>query len=398
MTIKRSYRLAALFSHPIQYFAPLLRHVAARPEIDLTVYFCSRKGLEEYADPGFGQSVKWDIRLLDGYSSQFLPNVGKGKGSLSLLNPGIVKELLQKQYDAIWVHGYMHATNWLAFLAGRVTGTPILLRAESNLLSPRPWWVRMVKGVALRLLFSQVAAFLYIGTRNQEYYEHYGVPEQRLFFTPYCVDNTYLQMQAERFQPRREELRKAFGIFDDRPVIMQCGKLIPKKQPLMLLEAFAEVRQHLPCALLYVGDGVLRSEIEGQIARRNIPDVRVTGFLNQSDVPKAYIAADMLVLPSTWKGRGAETWGLVVNEGMSFGLPVVVTDQVGCASDLVREGENGYVVPYDDVGKLAEALEMLVSHSERRKAYGSKSLELIQEWSFDACANGILRALSQTCV
>ncbi|TEU13318.1 MAG: glycosyltransferase family 1 protein [Anaerolineales bacterium] len=388
-------RIAALFSHPIQYFAPLFRALASRPDVDLTTYLCSRQGLEEYVDPGFGKAVSWDIPLLEGYRYKFLPNLRRGQGArgfFSLINPAIVRELQRERYDALWVHGYMHATNWLAFLAARVTDTPILLRGESNLLRPRPWWVRLVKGVVLRALLSQVSACLYIGTRNREYYEHYGVPDERLFFTPYCVDNAFFQAQADHFRPQRNKLREEFGIVDDRPVILFCGKLIPKKQPLRLLEAFAQVRRDFPCALLYVGDGALRSEIEERIELENIPDVRITGFLNQSEVPKAYTAADVLVLPSTWEGGDSETWGLVVNEGMNFGLPIVVTDQVGCAPDLVREGENGYVVPYHSVEELEKALEKLVADPERRYAFGQRSLEIIQGWDIDHTVEGIVHA------
>jgi glycosyltransferase involved in cell wall biosynthesis len=285
----------------------------------------------------------------------------------------------------------------LAFLVARATGTPILLRGESNLLRPRPWWIRLVKSVGLRILFSQVSAFLYIGTRNREYYEHYGVPDKKLFFTPYCVDNIYFQRKSKRFRPQRDELRKAFGIIDEYPVILFCGKLTPKKQPLMLLEAFAQVRQDLPCALLYVGDGILRSEIENRVVERDIPDVHITGFLNQSEIPKAYMTADILVLPSRWIDKDTETWGLTVNEGMNFSLPIIVTNQVGCAPDLVREDENGYVVPYDETRALTEALEVLISQSERRERYASNSLDIIQDWDFEACADGIREALWRVC-
>lgn len=394
---KGSYRLAAVFSHPIQYFAPLFRHIAARPNVDLTVYFCSRKGLEEYADHGFGQTFRWDIPLLEGYRSHFLPNTGNGEGFLGFMNPGIAKELHQNQYDAIWIHGYMYATSWMAFLAARATGTSILFHGESNLLRPRSRWVRLTKGIGLRALFGQVAACLYIGSRNREYYEHYGVPEERLFFTPYCVDNTYFQEQAEMLRPMRGQLRERFGIVDDRPVIIYCGKLIPKKQPLMLLEAFAQVRKESLCSLLYVGDGVLRPAIEERVEEEGIPDICITGFLNQSEIPEAYAAADIIALPSAWQGAYAETWGLVVNEGMNFGLPVVVTDQVGCSADLVHEGKNGYVVPYDSTQKLAEALESLVRQPELRRRYGRNSSEIIKGWSFEACADGIENALSGMC-
>lgn len=387
-----TYRLAALFSHPIQYFAPLFRHVAARPEIDLTVYFCSRKGLEEYADPGFGQSVKWDIPLLEGYDYQFLPNLGKGNGSLSLLNPGIVKELFQKRYDAIWVHGYTHATNWLAFLAARATGTPILLRGESHLLKSRPLWIRLMKLIFLRGVFGLIDSFLYIGTRNREYYEHYGVTDKQLFFTPYCVDNEFFQKRYRMLELERELIRAKLGIADDKPVILFVGKFYDIKQPFRLLNAYEIVRRNHKCALLYVGDGPMRQEIEAFIAKQGISDVYITGFINQSEIPSAYIAGDILVLSSL-----QETWGLTVNEAMNFGLPIVVTDRVGCAPDLVQERKNGFVVPYDDTRALAEALETLVSQPEQRERYGRNSLEIIQDWNFEACAVGIRAALDWVC-
>jgi glycosyltransferase involved in cell wall biosynthesis len=178
---------------------------------------------------------------------------------------------------------------------------------------------------------------------------------------------------------------------------MYCGKLIPKKQPLMLLEAFAKVRKDLPCALLYVGDGELRPEIEDRVAESDIPDVRITGFLNQSEISKAYTAADILVLPSTWMNGDTETWGLTINEGMNFGLPVIVTDRVGCSADLVEDHANGYVVPHDNVAALSQAIRGLVQDSEMRHAFGVRSLEIIDGWNYEKCGEGIVKALDQVC-
>lgn len=388
---KASYRLAALFSHPIQYFAPLFRQVAARQEIDLTVFFCSRKGLEEYEDPKFGQSVKWDIPLLEGYKYKFLSNVGKGKGFWSLLNPGIVKELSRNQYDAVWVHGYMQATNWLAFMVADAIGMPVLLRGESHLLKPRPTWVLTLKSIILRRLFDQIEGFLYIGTRNREYYEYYGVTSERLFFTPYCVDNEFFGAEYLKLEPKRELIRARFGIHDDRPVLLFVGKFYDVKQPLRLLAAYEAVRKSQRCALLCVGDGPMRFEMESLIRRRGIPDVHITGFINQSEIPSAYVAGDILLLTS-WR----ETWGLTVNEAMNFGLPIVVSDRVGCAPDLVQEGKNGAIVPYDDVGSWVSVIESLVSNSKLRDLYGKHSSEIIREWGFDECVDGLVQALKAT--
>jgi glycosyltransferase involved in cell wall biosynthesis len=384
-------KLAALFSHPIQYFSPLFRRLAAHPGVDLTVFYCSRQSAEARLDPGFGTEVKWDIPLLEGYNYRFLSNLrrdDKVGGFFSLLNPDIFREIRQGQWDALWIHGYMHAANWLAIMAARSAGVPVLLRGESNLLDSRPGWRRALKSVALRLLLRQVDGALYIGSRNREYYRYYGLPEDKLHFVPYCVDNEFFQQEAARLRPQRPILRRRFGVADHRPLILFCGKLIPKKQPVLLLQAFKEVRRKYPCALVYAGDGILRREIEELTAREGIPDVHVSGFLNQSTVSQAYAAADVLALPSAW----SETWGLVLNEGMNFGLPMVASDRVGGAVDLVREGENGYIVPHHDTAALALALARLVEDPVLRARFGRRSLEIIQNWGLDRAVAGIVKA------
>jgi len=388
----KSYRIAALFSHPIQYFAPLFRYIESLPEFDLSVYFCSKQGLEAYNDLEFGTSIKWDIPLLDGYSYQFMPNYGKGKGFFSLFNPQIISEIFHGEFDAIWVHGYARITNWMAFLAARTKGLPILLRGESNLLRQRPWSVRLGKMLWLRSLLSQVTACLYIGKNNREYWEHYGANRNKLFFMPYVVNNDFFQERAKYHRPDRNRIREEFGIKDERPIILFCGKLVPWKQPLLLLEAYSHVRREFPCALLFVGDGVLRSQMEDRIASESINDVYIAGFKNQSEVSKAYTAADILTLPSA-----DEPWGLVINEGMNFGLPVVTTNRVGCAVNLVQQQVNGFVVSHDRVDEFADALESLVSNQKLRLEYGANSLSIIQKWNFGRCVDGLKHAMRQVC-
>jgi len=157
------------------------------------------------------------------------------------------------------------------------------------------------------------------------------------------------------------------------------------------LEAYQRIRQRYPCALLYAGDGPLRKSIESKIQKKGISDVIITGFLNQTEISQAYIAGDILVLPSSY----AETWGLVVNEGMNFGLPIVVSDKVGCGLDLVRDGENGYIVPYNSVSALAEAITELITDPEKRRAFGKHSLEIIKNWNLNMFVNGVIKAIQK---
>jgi glycosyltransferase involved in cell wall biosynthesis len=214
------------------------------------------------------------------------------------------------------------------------------------------------------------------------------MPDERMYPAPYCVDNDELQRRADELAPRRTDLRARFGITDAAPVVLFAGKLIDKKQPLLLLEAFARVRRERPCALLIAGDGPLRPAMERRAEELGLSDVHFAGFLNQSDLPHAYAAADVFVLPS----KLHETWGLVVNEAMNFSLPVVVSDKVGCGADLVRSGANGFVVAHGEVSDLADAIARLVDDPELRARFGATSRKLIARYSIEACADGIVAA------
>jgi glycosyltransferase involved in cell wall biosynthesis len=139
---------------------------------------------------------------------------------------------------------------------------------------------------------------------------------------------------------------------------------------------------------MLVGDGDLRVELERKISEGGIDKTILPGFLNQDELPFAYTAADIFVLPSGFN----ETWGLVVNEAMNFSLPVVVSDQVGCGKDLVMEGRNGFTFDHADEGQLVDRLTQLVEDAAMRAEFGKNSAELIARYTVENCAMGIVRA------
>jgi len=378
-------------SHPIQYHVPVFQALAQDPRVDLTVYFCWDFGVREQRDPEFGTVFKWDIPMLEGYRHVFLRNwsLHPGPTFLGGVNPVILGELWRGRYDAILVHGYQMLTHWLAFLGARLSGTPVLLRGISHVLDERPGSVRAMKRLLLPPLFKLATRVLTIGKHNCDYYRAYGVPERKFVHTPHVVSNDFFASHCARLRPKRSAIRTAFGIVDDAPVILFPGKLRADKDPLLLLDVYQRVRRRQRCHLLYVGEGPLRGEIEARIERDAVPDVVLTGFLNQTEMPKAYLAADLVVLPS----RATETWGLVVNEGMNFGLPMIVSDRVGCGTDLVRTGENGFI--FDTPAALETALEDLVSDPALRETYGRRSLELIANWGIPESLEGIVEAVRQ---
>lgn len=394
-------KLGILISHPIQYLVPFFRVLAKTPGLDVVVFYTWNFGVEKTMDPEFGREIKWDIPLLGGYRNIFLKNFSPkpSSGFWGQINFGIIPALQREKCDALLLYGWNSFTNWLAFATCVFFGVRVLLRGESpwNQEVKKPAWKRFAKCVLLWPLFTFTSAFLYIGEQNKEFYLRYGVPAEKLVWVPYAVDNMRLLKSAEELIPRRAELRRSLlGIDDDRAVVLFSGKLIPKKRPMDLLRAFQEASERLrtkgkKADLVFVGDGVLREGLEAHVKECAVSGVHFVGFKNQTELPSYYTTADLFVLSS---GEG-ETWGLVVNEAMCFGLPIVVSDVVGCGKDLVHDGENGSVVPVGKVGALAEAMEKILGDRKLRERLGAESARLIPNYSFEKGAEEIRKLLTK---
>jgi glycosyltransferase involved in cell wall biosynthesis len=168
------------------------------------------------------------------------------------------------------------------------------------------------------------------------------------------------------------------------------ARLVHKKDPMLLLKAFERVRGDHPCVLMFVGSGELEQQLRSYVSECQIPDVEFKGFMSRQEIGDAYAAADIFALTSSYR----ETWGAVVNEAMGFGLPILVTDQVGCAPDLVANNTNGYVVPSGDVDALAERLNQLIVDRALRERLGRQSAKKIELWNHSVAARGVLQAIA----
>ncbi len=384
-----SYRVACLVSHPIQYQAPLFRYIAARPGIELTVFFLSDLSVHAYRDSGFGVDVKWDVPLLDGYKHEFLPRVGSWSG-LSFWRPwtfGLRARLRRGRFDALWVHGYAHRGCLAGIAAAKSLNVPVMLRGESNLLSETDDALKLgVKRIAMPALLRTCDALLAIGRLNREYYLHYGVEPGRIFPMPYAVDNEFFRTAAARARSHREQLRAELGLKPGRLVILFASKMQPHKCAADLLEAYARLSPE--AYLVFAGDGEERANLERRARELNLDSIRFIGFRNQSELPALYDLCDAFVLPSEH-----EPWGLVVNEAMNAGKPVIVSDRVGAGPDLVEDGVTGSVYPARDIAALADCLRRLIDSSEHRAAMGTRALEKIGRLDFAADRDGLLAAL-----
>lgn len=395
---ERPLRVAVLATHPIQYQAPLWRGLALRPDLKLHVFFGSDISVRGYRDEGFGVKVQWDVPLLAGYEHTFLsrdPTLQR----ISFWQPrarGLRRHLRRFSPDVVLLTAY-NSMFWIgALLQARSLGLPVVLRHEaSDAAASRSPSKAFVRDLTLRGFYSQVARFAAIGTEARRHLGRLGIPADRIGWAPYCIDSVQVEEQVGQWRPRRDELRAKLGIGAGDVALIFSGKLIRKKQPLLIFDAIErlppEKKQRIH--LIVMGDGVLRTAVE--LKGREVLCARFhpSGFVNQSEMGRWYAAADCLVLPSQ-KGAG-ETWGLVVNEALQFGLPAVVSDGVGCHPDLV-EPATGRVFRSDSAHDFSRALiETMDSLLRDRAATAAACQERVGSFSLVAAERGLAEALHQ---
>jgi glycosyltransferase involved in cell wall biosynthesis len=359
-----SLRLAVVVSHPIQYFAPWHREAARIAGLDLRVFFCCDWGLEAYTDPGFGAELKWDVPLLEGYEHEFLPIARRPRelGFWEVDNPTVGAALDRFDPDVVQVFGYARRTNWRVARWARLRRRPLLLYSDSNASAHRSVWRRAAKYSVVRWFYRGVDGALYVGANNRAYHLQYGLPAERLFPGVLPVDRgRLLGAVADRAEARRA-VRRRHGIPEDAFVVAYCGKYLARKRPLDLVAAAGDAaRAGARVWALLVGEGPERAGIEAYCRDEGVENATLTGFVNQAAIPEYYAASDAVALTSTF-----EPYGLVVTEGASFGLPVIVSDQVGCIGerDAARPGVNALVYPCGDRERLRAAIEALMNDAD----------------------------------
>lgn len=389
---KGRVRVAVVNTHPIQYCAPLYAYLNSDPALEVTAIYCSDFSLRNGIDKEFGRGVTWDVDLLAGYPYKFLDNKpGRSlSGFWSLTCPHIWAEIRSGAYDVVWLNGYHYAASVLAFVAARSIGLPILMRSETHLHLRRRPIRRRVRDGLLTMVYRSVDGFLAIGSANRDYYRALNIPDQRIFDVPYAVDNARFIARAEEAASNRAAIRAKYGLPHSRPVVLYASKFLRRKHPDTVLRAVAALQclDRRPTVFM-VGAGEMDAELRELAASMPADTVVFGGFVNQAALPEVYAASDVFVLPAR-----DETWGLVVNEVMCAGVPVVVSEEVGCVADLVRDGVNGFLVPPGDVAALTRALNRIIRDDALRAAMGAASRNIIASWSFEECRRGLSSALA----
>jgi glycosyltransferase involved in cell wall biosynthesis len=374
----RRYRVLVVASHPVQYMPPILRRMAAHPALDLQVVYCTLQGAQAGHDPEFGARVQWDVPLLDGYSWSQAPNRGSGGDSFfGLVNPVLWRIIHGGKFDAVLCFtGYLRASFWIALLSAKISKTAFLFGTDTTTLAPRDRrpWKAAIKKVLWPRLFRLADQVIVPSSGSRDLILSLGVPSERITLTPYSVDNDWWIQQSSRVD--RAATRAAWGASPNDPVILFCAKLQPWKRPVDLLRAFAKA--DLSKALLvFAGEGPLRAQLESEASALGVSSrVRFLGFVNQSQLPAVYTSADLMVLPSEY-----EPFAVVVNEAMCCGCPVLVSDRVGAARDLVAPVAPQFIFSCGDSDALAAVLKGVFSAPTQLQSVARAAREHIQSWS-----------------
>jgi glycosyltransferase involved in cell wall biosynthesis len=368
--------LAVVVSHPIQHFAAWFRELNRLEELEVKVLYCCDWGVHDYYDPEFGSSFRWDVPLLEGYPHEFLP-IRRRPRRLTFRqvdNPNVGKSLDGFRPDVVMAFGYRYRTIWRAWAWARRRGRPFLLYSDSAITSRTPPWKRIVKDPIVRSFYRHVDGAFAVGDNNRAYHLRYGLPADRIFEGVYPVDRERLLAATPNREEVRRSVRERLGIPKEAFVVLFCGKLVDRKRPLDVVRAVGlnAKRAVSPWAVL-VGDGPQRRQLERFARTRGMLNVALIGFANQSQIATYYAASDVLVVASA-----QDPHPLVVTEAACFGLPVLVSDAIGCIgpNDTARPGVNTLVYPCGNVAALARLIRVLGSSPELRSHLGKGSWEI----------------------
>jgi glycosyltransferase involved in cell wall biosynthesis len=365
------------------YRIPVFNALAKRRELEMHVVFLSEN------DPSMRQ---WRVYTDEvEFSYDVLPSWRRRVGKYNvLINRKVISTLNKICPDAVLCGGYNHLASWQAAYWARGRRVPLLLWSESTSSDKRQSH-RPVEFLKRQFLHS-CRGFVVPGKSSLEYLEDFGMPGQGIFTARNAVDVALFSTLAMEARRNQFHVRARHSL--PMRYFLYVGRLVKAKGVFELLETYAqmdtEIRSRV--GLVFVGDGADRPELMERASRIEVGTVRFPGFVHREGLPDFYALAEALIFPTR-----SDPWGLVVNEAMSCGLPIVVTSVAGCAADLVQDGWNGFIVPPQAPSQLAAAMARLANDSHLRLKMGCRSRERIEAYSPQAWAEGLVNAVEFAC-
>jgi glycosyltransferase involved in cell wall biosynthesis len=372
-------RVVAVFPEPTPYRAPLFDRVDELPDLDLTVVYAAETvaGRTWEVEPRHRAVSLRGVRI---------PGAERILRHDYPVTPGVERVLRRARPDVVVVSGWSTFASQAAIAWCRLRAVPYVLVVESHDEDPRPGWRRAIKGAVVPRVVGEASGVLVTGTLARGSMVARGADPERIGVFGNTIDVEAFAERAARLTPSRPVVRETFGAGADDVVVLSVARLVPDKRLDQLVRAVAEAAD--PRLLLVLaGGGPERDRLEALADELGVRLV-LAGDLPWGRVVEAYVAADVFALLSE-----REPWGVVVNEAVACGLPLVLSDRVGAAHDLLRDGENGVLVPVNDVSAAARALRRLASDPLARVTYGARSREIAAVWGYEPSVDAFREAV-----
>lgn len=382
-------KLAIVATHSVQYNSPLFRLLAKETAIEVKVFYTwsqSEKG-NNY-DPEFNRTIEWDLPLLEGYQYEFVENISTKPGSFHFFginNPSLIPRIKEWKPDAILIIGWNFKSHLacLRYFKGKI---PVYFRGDSTLLDePQGFSLKkLARKYFLRYVYRQVDKAFFVGTNNKNYFLKFGLNNNQLVFAPHAIDNIRFEDNNNHYEKQAQVEKKNLGIREDDLVFVYAGKLIARKNSLLLIKAFIKANIN-KSHLIIIGNGNLENDLK--TISKGYTNIHFIDFQNQTQMPVAYRLGSVFILPSL-----IETWGLAVNEAMASSRVIIASDKCGGAADLVDKN-GGYLFKADCIKDLQRCLIECNDNKKELQRMGAYNSEKIKSFSYHAIVASILNQL-----
>ena len=372
-------KIGMLVSHPTQFDAPFYRYASEDRAHSFRVIFWDERQARAIVDPELDREIEWGIDLFGGYSSVVMP--------VTSLASRLWREIREQRFDLLVVNGYNHWVLIAAIGLARHAGSAVALRLDSVMADAFVGMKGQVKKWILPALFGRYQAFLAVGSLTRQYLIEQAVCPASIHYFTYAIDQSWFRARSSLTPQQRAEVKRRFGLSQEKRLILVVAKLTPRETPWDLLHVSAALDRS-DVEILIVGDGSDRGRV-AELARDSKMRVVLPGYVPYPDLPSLYGVSDVFV-----HAPRREPYGVSVAEALACGVAVIASSTVGAAHDLIVEGQNGFIYRWGDTQQLTRCLVDALDGLDGDRLR-SVSNPVLKRWDYDATWTSILECARQ---